>query len=985
MAAQPESTTGAAQYEQLAVQLRQQTTAEVRFDAGSRALYATDASNYRQVPIGVVLPRTIDDIVATVAVCREHGAPVLPRGGGTSLAGQCCNVAVVIDTSKYLNRILELDPTSRTAIVEPGCVLDDLRNAAEEHHLTFGPDPSTHNHNTLGGMIGNNSCGVHSIMAGRTSDNVEALEILTYDGYCTWVGRTSAEDLEAVIRAGGRGAEIYAGLKQLREQYADRIRDGYPDIPRRVSGYNLPSLLPEHEMNVARALVGSEGTCVFVLRAKVRLVPSPKCRVLVVLGFKDVFDAADYAPRVLEFGAIGLEGMDDELVSYMEKKQMAIEDRKLLPEGHGWLLAEFGADDVAAAQAQAQRLIDAARTECDTAVSKMFSHEAEAQKLWKIRESGLGATSFVPGEPITHPGWEDAGLPPERLGEYLRCFRKLLDEFHYRGSLYGHFGGGCVHVRISCDLGTTQGVKQWRKFVDRAADLVVTFGGSLSGEHGDGQARGELLEKMYGAELMQAMCAFKALWDPRGLMNPGKVVDPYPLDSRLREGPDFTPPKLQTIFAYREDGGDLVHASRRCVGVGECRREWGAVMCPSYQVTREEQHSTRGRARLLFETLRGMSNADTPLRDGWRSEPLHEALDLCLACKGCKSDCPVNVDMAMYKAEFMHHYYRGRVRPRMAYSMGLIYWWARMGQYFAPLINIITRAPAISRAFKAAAGIAAERAVPKFDAHPFTRTYRSAVTPEQASLCLWPDTFTNFFYPQALHAAAGVFEHLQLKVMLPAKSACCARPLYAEGMLDLARKQLAQLMDVLTPAIERGLPVVGLEPSCVATFRDELVELFPKDERALYLQDHTFTFAEFLRQQDFRPPRLGREALVHMHCNHRAVMGTDAEFALLEQLFEHCRVPEPGCCGMAGPFGFDAHKYDVSMKIAARVLLPSVGAAAGDTWLIADGFSCREQIAQGTGRRPVHSAEAVWAAILGATSRKRETPCLHVKRVDSAG
>lgn len=947
-------------YHALANDLREHTTAEVRFDAGSRALYATDASNYRQVPIGVVIPRSIDDVVTTIATCRKHEVPVLARGGGTSLAGQCCNVAVVIDTSKYLNRIVALDPASKTALVEPGCVLDELRNAAEEHGLTFGPDPSTHSHNTLGGMIGNNSCGVHSVMAGRTSDNIEALEILTYDGYRTWVASTSEGDLRQLCGVRGRCGEIYSELRELRDRNSERIRERFPDIPRRVSGFNLPALLPEHGMNVAQALVGSEGTCVFVLQAKVRLVPSPRCRVLVVLGFEDVFAAADFVPSVLELAPIGLEGMDDELVGYMEKKRMAPASRKLLPAGKGWLMVEFGGDTREDACRSAQRLTDVVERESSRVCSAVFDDPAQAQKLWKVRESGLGATSFVPGEPKTHPGWEDAAVPPAKLGSYLRKFRALLQEFGYDGAIYGHFGGGCVHVRITSDLATEAGLVQWRQFIERAADLVVAHGGSLSGEHGDGQARGELLERMYGAEVMAAMRRFKSIWDPLGRMNPGKVVDPFPVTQNLREGPAFHAPRLETVFAYSHDKGSLVRASTRCVGVGECRREWGTVMCPSYQATREEKHSTRGRARLLFETLRGMANTDTPLRSGWRSEELHDALDLCLACKGCKADCPVNVDMATYKAEFMHHFYKGRVRPRIAYSLGLIYWWARMGYRVAPLINAVTQASITAPALKWAMGVSQHRALPKFCAPPFTSAFRGAVSPAEADIVLWPDTFTNHFHPRALHAAAGVLSKLGCRIALPAAVSCCARPLYAEGMLDLARKQLIGTMQALDVAVKRKLPVVVLEPSCGASFRDELQELFPRDARADYLRRNVLTFGEFLRRRGFEPPRKSGTALVHMHCNHRAVMGVDADIDVIESMFDRCAVPEPGCCGMAGPFGFDARKYDVSMAIGEQALLPAIRAADPQVTLIADGFSCREQILQGAGRQALHLAEAVW-------------------------
>ncbi len=548
--------------------LAERIKGEVRFDTGSRALYATDASIYRQVPIGVVIPRDIDDVVATVELCHAYRVPVLSRGAGTSLAGQCCNVAVVIDFTKHVNRILELNAQEKYAIVEPGCVLDQLRDAAEEQGLTFGPDPATHRHNTLGGMIGNNSCGVHSVMAGRTADNVESLEILTYDGLRMWVGPTSDAKFEEIIAAGGRSGQIYAGMQRLRDTHAERIRACYPDIPRRVSGYNLDELLPDKGCNVARALVGSEGTCVIVLRARLRLVDSPQARALLVLGYPDIYLAGDQVPQILEHGPIGLEGIDDRLIDYMSRKHIHPEDRVLLPEGKGWLMIEFGAADRDAAVARARRLMQQLEGKPDAPHMKLFDDPDDEQKLWEIRESGLGATAHVPGEAETHPGWEDAAVPPDKVGAYLREFRALLETYGYDCALYGHFGDGCIHVRIDFDLSSASGVDKWQRFMHAAADLVLSYGGSLSGEHGDGQLRASLLPKMYGAELVAAFGEFKRLWDPLWRMNPGKVVDPLPMAANLRAGPQHERQLLETWFSYPDDANSFERAARRCVGVG---------------------------------------------------------------------------------------------------------------------------------------------------------------------------------------------------------------------------------------------------------------------------------------------------------------------------------------------------------------------------------------------------------------------------------
>ncbi|HZZ17189.1 MAG TPA: FAD-binding and (Fe-S)-binding domain-containing protein, partial [Candidatus Sulfotelmatobacter sp.] len=624
--------------ESLAAALRGQIRGEVRFDAGSRALYATDGSNYRQVPIGVVLPRDADDVVATVALCRQFGAPLLCRGGGTSLAGQCCNVAVILDFSKYMARILEIDPVRRIARVQPGVVLDSLRAAAEKYHLTFAPDPATHDRCTLGGMIGNNSCGVHSVMAGKTDDNIEELEILTYDGLKTKVGPTSAADLERFCAEKSRRGEIYTSLQTIAATYGDLVRQRFPDIPRRVSGYNLNFLLPESGFNVARSLVGSEGTCVTILEATCRLVESPPERVLLVVAYPDIYQCADHVPEIMAHKPIGLEGFDDLLVGYTRKKGINPEGLALLPDGGGWLMVEFGASSTLEAESQARGLMQALGRGATSPNMFLYSGKEQIKRVWEVRESALGVTSHVPGEPLNWEGWEDAAVAPEKLGGYLRDLRKMMAAYGYKGSLYGHFGHGCVHTRINFDLQSKDGIAKFRKFMEEAADLVVSYGGSISGEHGDGQSRGELLPKMFGSELVQAFREFKSTWDPEWKMNPGKLIEPYKLDENLRLGADYAPWQPETNFKFVADHGSLAGAALRCVGVGKCRREEGGVMCPSYRVTREEEHSTRGRAHLLWEMTQG-----EVIRDGWRSEEVKKSLDLCLACKGCKSDCPVGV------------------------------------------------------------------------------------------------------------------------------------------------------------------------------------------------------------------------------------------------------------------------------------------------------------------------------------------------------
>jgi FAD/FMN-containing dehydrogenase/Fe-S oxidoreductase len=939
---------------------------EVRFGDGDRAMYATDGSNYRQVPIGVVVPKSKDDVIAAVEICHAHGAPIVNRGGGTSLAGQACNVAVVIDQSKHLRRILDLNPGESFARVQSGVVLDDLRGRAGEFGLTFAPDPSTHASCTLGGMIGNNSCGVHSVMGGMTADNVLELEVITYDGTRLTLGQVSDDnELQRLIDSGGKRGEIYSHLRDLRRGYARLIRERYPPIPRRVSGYNLDHLLLDPGLDVAKAVVGSESTLVTVLEAKVRLVRSPPARSLLVLGFEDVYTAADHAPQVMEYGPIGLEGLDDRLVEDMKIKRVHPEDIQLLPEGGGWLLCEFGGESKDESNAAARRVMTAIGKGKRTPSMELYDDVEIENKIWEIRESGLGATARIPGRADTWEGWEDSAAPPERLGDYLRDLRKLLDQHGYDGAFYGHFGQGCLHTRTDFDLVTEEGIRNFRSFLQEAADLVVSYGGSLSGEHGDGQSRAELLPKMFGREIVEAFREFKTMWDPDGRMNPGKVVDPYRLDQNLRLGADYRPWRPQTHFAYpEEEGGGFARAAARCVGVGKCRRQGGGVMCPSYMVTHEEKHSTRGRARLLFELLQ----QDQIGRKGWREGAVLGALDLCLSCKGCKSDCPVNVDMATYKAEFLSHYYRRRLRPRSAYAMGLIYWWARLGSKVPRLANAMLSSRLLGGSMRRLGGIHPKRQAPTLSGRSFTSWFRNRRRPSSAgdrTVILWPDTFNNHFHSDTLGAAARVLDETGFRVVIPPRPLCCGRPLYDFGMLPTARKLLIQIMATLRPSIRQGIPIVGLEPSCVAVFRDELRNLFPADEDARLLSEQTYLFSEFLEKfaKGFRPPKLDRRAIVQRHCHHQAVMGFDADSAWLAKLGIDAEVLDSGCCGMAGAFGFEKEHYEVSMACGERVLLPRVREAPEDTLIVADGFSCREQILQGTGRRAHHLVELIEMAI----------------------
>jgi FAD/FMN-containing dehydrogenase/Fe-S oxidoreductase len=935
---------------------------EVRFGPGDRALYATGGSNYRQLPIGAVIPRTIDDVIETVRVCRGYRAPVLPHGGGTSLAGQACNVAVVVDFSKYVNELVEIDPERRLARVQPGLILDHLRHPAEaEHQLTFGPDPSTHDHCTLGGMIGNNSCGVRSIMAQfygpgpRMADNVHELDVLLYDGTRLQVGATSDEELQRIVGEGGRRGEIYSRLRDLRDRYGPSIRERYPDIPRRVSGYNLDDLLPERGFDVAAALTGTEGTCAIVLEATVELLHSPPHRSLLVLGYENEYAAADHVLEVLDAKPLGCEGVDAVLLEDMKSVGIHKEHLSMLPDGHGFLLVEFGGDTKDEADDKAHRLMaDLKKGRGAPAGMKLYDDQEQQEHVWKVREAGLGATAFIPGKPDTYEGWEDSAVPPERLSRYLRDIRKLARKYGYESALYGHYGNGCVHARWNFDLASEPGIRAFRSFLDEAAELVVSHGGSISGEHGDGQSKAELLPVMFGTELVAGFREFKSIWDPDWKLNPGKVVDPYPITSNLRLGAGYRPPRVKTHFAFADDHGSFAHATTRCVGIGNCRRTGGGVMCPSFMVTREEKHTTRGRARTLWEILNGDE------LDGFRSEEAREALDLCLSCKGCTNDCPVSVDMPTLKAEFLSHHYKGRLRPRAAYLFGLIDQHARIASHLPRLANLIAQ----TSSFKRAAGIHPKRRVPPFAAQTLKGWFARRSPPAGGGrrVIFWADTFTNYLEPDVGIAAVETLEDAGFHVVIPSGHLCCGRPLYDYGMLGLAESYLRKVLDRLRDDIRAGTPIVGAEPSCIAVFKDELVKLWPDDEDAQRLSKQAYHFSEFMAAHapDWQPPPLRRKVLLHGHCHHKATGGTKPEKTLLERMGAEVEELDAGCCGMAGGWGYESGHYDVSIACAERVLLPKLREAPADTLIVTDGFSCRSQIEQSdTGRRAVHLAQVL--------------------------
>ncbi|HEY6739635.1 MAG TPA: FAD-binding and (Fe-S)-binding domain-containing protein, partial [Actinopolymorphaceae bacterium] len=893
----------------------------VRFDTQARAMYSVDASNYRHVPIAVVQPMDVDDVLATVEACHRLGVPILPRGAGTSIGGQAANVAVVLDFSRHLTDVISLDPDARTAHVRPGIVLDDLRQAAGKYGLTFGPDPSTHNRCTIGGMIGNNACGSHSVAWGKTVDNVQDLDVLLADGTRLTVGRTPETELERLASRNDRIGRLYSGLRDLRDRYGALVAQEFPDLTRRVSGYNLDQLLPENGFDVARALVGTEGTCATILGATVELVETPAARALAVLGFPDQFIAADNVMPLLELSPMTIESVDAAIVGIVRARNPRNPVLETLPKGGAWLYVETGGESSAEAEARA-RTIAKVMAEYG-ATSLVVSDPVLMKALWRIREEGAGSTTRLPDGSEAWPGWEDAAVPPERLGGYLRGFDALLKQYARQGVYYGHFGDGCIHVRIDFDLLTQDGVRNFRGFLEDAADLVTSHGGSLSGEHGDGQARGELLPRMYPPEILRAFEEFKAVWDPDGLMNPHRIVDSAKLDDDLRVFLGTPTIPAATTLAFEHDKDGFFGATRRCVGVGKCLSASGGVMCPSYRATREEQHSTRGRARLLFEMASGQL-----VRDGWRSEEVRDALDLCLACKGCKTDCPVNVDMASYKAEFLSKHYEGRIRPASHYSMGYLPRWLRMAAPFAGVVNALAKVDPLARVVKRLGGIAPERDIPELATRSLRRRLRdrNAVGtknphPDAPRVLLWPDTFTTYFDPEVGLAAIDVLESLGYRVEVPTKPVCCGLTWVSTGQLGVARRVLKRTLATLKPWLDDGVPVVGLEPSCTSLFRGELTDVVPDDPDAARLKEQTRTFAEILAghtdRWTVRNP--GQRAVVQVHCHQHAEVGYATDREVLEGLGVEAEVLDSGCCGLAGNFGFEKGHYEVSMASAERV------------------------------------------------------------------
>jgi FAD/FMN-containing dehydrogenase/Fe-S oxidoreductase len=923
-----------------------------------RALYSSDASNYRVPPAGVAFPRSNDEVAALVMAARELSLPITSRGAGTSIAGNAIGTGLVIDFSRHLNSVLSIDPDSRTAVVQPGTVHATLQAAARKHGLVFGPDPSTHTRCTIGGMIGNNACGAHAVAWGNTRDNTVALEVLTIDGRVVRVGSDGTDD-----------AALDDALRASTNAHLAALRTELGRFSRQASGYGQDALLPEKGFNVARSLVGSEGTLMVLREATVSLAREPARRALAVIGYPDMAEAAEAVFPILALRPLAVEGLNRGLVNVVIARNGASAVPPL-PRGDGWLFIEAGGDTAKEAIAAAEAMARAA----GGIDSFVVSDPSRVAALWRIREDGAGLAGRSTENNEAWPGWEDAAVPATELGPYLREFQRLLDEHGLETQAYGHLGDGCIHSRIDFPLRAADGAARMRRFVEDAADLVAAHGGSLSGEHGDGRARSELLARMYSPAALAAFASLKNVWDPQNLLNPGVLVDPALVDADLRVSPRL--PIVRGAFAYPADGGDVGRAVHRCTGVGKCRVDMtssGGVMCPSFLATRDEKDSTRGRARVLQEMVNGEI-----VSDGWRSDEVHEALDLCLSCKGCASDCPTGIDMATYKAEALYHRYRRRLRPRAHYSLGWLPRAARLAARRPSAVNRLLAVKPVASLAKRAGGIDRRRALPQFAAEGFRRWFdarperpaapaSAAAAAPNGPVLLWVDTFTESFSPEVGQAAVAVLQHAGYEVRLTDKQVCCGLTWISTGQLDGARRQLRRTLDAVGDALDAGMPIVGLEPSCTAALRSDAHELLPDDERAHRLAGATVTLAELLaRTPGWTAPSLaGVQAVAQPHCHQHAVMGWDADKALLAGAGASVTAVG-GCCGLAGNFGVERGHYDVSVAVAETALLPAVRAAGPDAVLLADGFSCRTQLDQLAAREGIHLAQLLAAHLPAA-------------------
>ena len=918
--------------------LRSEVRGEISDAQIKQAEYATDASNYRVLPQLIVTPLDATDVITTISIAREFNIPVTLRGGGTSVAGNAIGTGIIIDTSVHMNKIIEVDPVNRFAIVQPGVILSSLQKAAAPHGLRFGPDPSTQNRATMGGLIGNNACGPHALSFGKTATNVISLDVI--DGR---LRRFTAE----------KGMESIPGLSQIVSNNLAVLRTEFGKFGRQVSGYSLEHLLPENGANLAAALTGTEGTLITLLEAKVKLVPQSAAPALVVLGYPTMPDAGDDVPNLLKFNPLAMEGLDIRLID-VAREHWKGKGFPELPKGQGWLMIEVGGETSDEAVSRANELAKAANTkEC-----RVLPAGPEARVLWQLRADGSGYAGRTHSGNQAWPGWEDAAVPPANLGTYMREMDRLLADRKLEGVPFGHFGDGCIHIRI--DFPLERETTTFRSFIEDATELVLKLGGSPSGEHGDGRARSEMLSRMYSPTAISMFEQIKEVFDPQNILNPGVIVNPRRIDQDLRRP---TAVSIQNAggFAFGEDNGDFTAAVHRCVGVGKCRADnsaSGGFMCPSYQATKNESLVTRGRARVLQELTQ-----NTGKNTDWSSPIVEESLDLCLSCKACASDCPAEVDMAKYKSEVLYRRYKGKVRPINHYVLGWLPRWAALAQISPPLVNAITQSTVGSKLLLRFGGMDSRRTLPKFANNSYLKSQKKSAATSKPKIVLWVDSFTDSFTPSGAVAAKALLEKIGYEVVIPEQAACCGLTWISTGQLDGAKKRLNNLLGVMTPYVEQGMEIVGLEPSCTAVLRSDLLDLLPHDPRSLQIAEATRTIAEVINrapsnpQLSWKAPDLRDTTLVvQPHCHQHAVMGFRDDQEVLQSTgvtFKELA----GCCGLAGNFGMEKGHFELSKAVAENALLPALREKESKTVFLADGFSCRTQADQLAGVSGVTLAE----------------------------
>ena len=953
----------------LVEELRRDVTGDVRFDEMTRAIYSTDASIYQIEPIGVVLPRSDEDVIAVIEAADRHGVPVLPRGGGTSLAGQAVGHAVVIDFSRYMINVLEVNAEEGWVRAQPGIVLDELNNHIESTGMHFPPDPSTSNRSNVGGALGNNSCGAHSAVWGKTVDNVVELQVALANGAKATFGSLNAGQLDAKTRGHGLEPEIYRRIVSIGEQHRDEIVARYPKIMRRVSGYNLDELVSGGDFNMARFVVGAEGTLIAITEAKLRIVPRPKVKALAVLHFSDLFESMEASAALLDLEPAAVELIDSMIIrqarTNLEYSRMTDfidgdPEAILLVEVFGDTEAETGSKlDGVEERMQRRGLGYAVRRITDP---------REQSKAWAVRKAGLGLMMNVLGDAKPLPFVEDTAVPPDVLPEYVRRFDRIVREHGTTAGYYGHAGVGCMHIRPMLNLKLGDDVDRMVSIASQVSDLVLEFGGSVSGEHGDGLVRSGWLEKMFGPRLYGAFREVKQAFDPKGIMNPGKIVDPPPMTENLRTSPATRSLELKTGFAYGREGS-FAGAIEMCNGQGACRKVLSGTMCPSYMVTRDEEHSTRGRANALRAAITGALPVDS-----LTSKRLYDVLDLCLECKACAAECPTNVDMAKLKYEFLDRYHKANgfsLRDRIFGNVATL---SRLGSFFAPISNWTLRSEVLKGMLDNLAGIDRARDLPPFASQTFAQWFRArggspATAATRGQVLLFVDTFTNYNHPNLGQAATKVLEHMGYQVVLP-RTKCCGRPMLSKGMMDRARSNARSNVESVVPYVESGAKLVGIEPSCILSFRDDYVDLLGGDPKAQAVAGSAMLVEEFYLHalndggQGLEFTKEPGKVLFHGHCHQKALVGTRQAMDVLGSI-PGCDAQEipSGCCGMAGAFGFEKEHFDTSMKIGEQVLFPAVRSQRGEFAVVSEGVSCRQQIEDGTGKRAKHLVEVLADAI----------------------